>query len=102
MLLHGREIAVIVQQGVTMLDAEGADDDVGGFPNGDPQVSESTVILSGAGRQVSVNSETTAYWRNPRSIAIQTELSTRITARSGTARRASRPGRLPSPTLGGR
>lgn len=37
MRLHGLEVAVIVQQDVTTFDAEGADDDVGGFSDRDAE-----------------------------------------------------------------
>lgn len=39
MLLHRRKIAVIVQQRVVMLDAEGAYDDVGRFADSETQLS---------------------------------------------------------------
>ena len=47
MLLHGRKIAVIVQQRVAMFDAEGADDDVGCLPDRDAQFSQLAIISGG-------------------------------------------------------
>src|SRR5260370_42048581 len=48
MFLHRREISVIVQQRVAMLDAEGADDDVGRLADRDAQFSELAIVPGGA------------------------------------------------------
>jgi hypothetical protein len=40
MRLDGLDIAIIAQHGVAMFDAEGADDDVGGFPDRNAQGSQ--------------------------------------------------------------
>src|SRR5258708_7946086 len=49
MLLHRREIAVIVQQRVAMLDAEGPDNDIGRLADRDAQLSQ-LAIVSGSAR----------------------------------------------------
>jgi len=54
MFLHGREITVIVQQRVAMLDAEGADDDVGRLRDRDAQAPQRTIIPSGARSEIGV------------------------------------------------
>src|SRR5258708_6504000 len=48
MFLHRREIAVIVQQRMAMLDAEGTNDDVGRLANRDTQISEFAIVAGGA------------------------------------------------------
>ena len=44
MFLHWREMVVIVQQPVAMLDAEGADDDIGRLADRDAQFSKSAIV----------------------------------------------------------
>ena len=44
MFLHRREIPVVVQQQVATLDAESADDDVGGVPNRNAQLSQFAIV----------------------------------------------------------
>ena len=48
MLLHWSEIAIIVQQRVATLDAKGADDDVGRFPDRDARFSQLAIVPGGA------------------------------------------------------
>src|SRR5208337_5349736 len=47
MLLHRREIAVIVQQGAATFDAKRSDDDVRGLPDRYAEVSQLAIIASG-------------------------------------------------------
>jgi hypothetical protein len=47
MRLDGLKIAVPVQPGVTLFDAEGADDDVGSFPDRDAQGSQLAIVKIG-------------------------------------------------------
>jgi hypothetical protein len=54
MLLHRCKIAVIVQQRMTMLDAKGADDDVGCFPDRDAQFSQPAMVPGGASGQMGI------------------------------------------------
>jgi len=54
MSLHGREIAVIVQQRLAMFDAESSDDNVGGFADRDSQFSQPAIVAGGARSQVTV------------------------------------------------
>ena len=68
MLLHRREIAVIVQQGVAMFDAEGADDDVGRLADRDAQFSQLAIIPGSARREISIQKWYERYRRNPRSM----------------------------------
>ena len=49
MLLHRSKITIVVQQRVAMFDAEGADDDVGCFPDRDTQLYQLAVISGGTG-----------------------------------------------------
>ena len=66
MLLHRLEIAVIVQQGMAMLDTEGADDDVGRLADRDAQVPQLAIVAGCARGEVTSRSE--RYPRNPRSM----------------------------------
>ncbi len=52
MLLHRDEIAVVMQQSVSMFDAESADDEVGGLANGNAQFSQLAIISSSERGQV--------------------------------------------------
>src|SRR5260370_41583289 len=48
MFLHRREIAVIVQQRMAILDAEGTNDNVGRLANRDAQISQLAIVPGGA------------------------------------------------------
>ncbi len=52
MLLHGRKITIVVQQGVVVLDAESADDNVGRLADRDAQSSQGAVITGGADGEI--------------------------------------------------
>src|SRR4051812_34647124 len=54
MIFHGRKIAVVVQQGVAVLDAEGADYDVGGLADRDAEISQLAIIAGSARSQIGV------------------------------------------------
>ena len=54
MFLHRREIMVIMQQRAAMLDAEGADDDVGRLADREAQRSQFAIIPGGAAREITV------------------------------------------------
>lgn len=54
MLLHWREIPVIVQQRVAMLDTEGADDEVGRLADRDAQPPQRTIIPRGVRREIGI------------------------------------------------
>jgi hypothetical protein len=52
MLRHRREIPVVMQQRVSVFDAESADNDVGGLANRNAQFSQPAIVPSGAGGQI--------------------------------------------------
>ena len=54
MFLHRREIAVIVQQRVAMLDAECADDEVGRLADRDAQLSQLAIVPGGARGEIGI------------------------------------------------
>ena len=55
--LHGLKIAVIVNQGVTTFDAEGADDDVGGLADRDAEVPQLAIVAGRARRKIGILTE---------------------------------------------
>jgi hypothetical protein len=52
MLLHGRKVAVVVEQRMAMFDAKGADDNAGGLADCDAQFSQLAIIASGTRSQI--------------------------------------------------
>ena len=52
MLFHRREISIVMQQRVSVFDAESADDDVGGLTDGNAQFSQSAIVPSCARGQL--------------------------------------------------
>lgn len=52
MLLHRIEVAIVVQQGVMVRDAEGGDDEVGGFADGNAEGAQRAVMLRRLHRQI--------------------------------------------------
>src|SRR5579863_8478818 len=72
MLLHRREIPVVVQQRVAALDTEGANDDVGRFADRDAQVSQPAIVPGGARGKIGIQkrheSIPTQFAFNPRSM----------------------------------
>jgi hypothetical protein len=52
MLLHWQEISVVMQQGVLILDAESANDNVGRLADLDAKSSQSAIITGGPGSEV--------------------------------------------------
>ncbi len=54
MFLHRREITVIVQQRVAMLDAESADDDIGRLADRDAQPPQRAIIPGGARSEIAI------------------------------------------------
>jgi hypothetical protein len=54
MTLHGRKVTVIVEQGMTMLDAEGPDDEIGGLADRNTQFPQLAIVPCGVGGQFSV------------------------------------------------
>jgi hypothetical protein len=65
--LHRCEIAVIMQQGMAMLDAKGADNDIGRLADRDAQRSQLAIIPSDARRKIAIEKR---YKRIPAQAAL--------------------------------
>jgi hypothetical protein len=74
MLRHRREISVVMQQRVSVFEAERADDDVGGLADRNAQFSQSAIVPSGARGQLGVQQrhkhELTQSTFNPRGMGL--------------------------------